>query len=288
MGCGSRKPETIDWCIREFKKLSSGPFGIDLLLPVTMGTGAKTETKAEIRARLVKDYPKHVAFVQDLVKEYDLPEIDLEDSEEEAMTQDLLRKEFEVVLDHKVPVFVAGLGDPSWVVPLARAQGMKVGGVVGAVRHAQRQKEADVDFMVAQGTEGGGHTGKIGTMALVPQVVDAVKIPVVAAGSIIDGRGLAAALAFGAVGVWVGTRFIMSTEAHAHQDAKDHMLDASIEDTIITRSYTGKPCRCIQNDRIKRFEDNPDQTQSYEFFFCNKVIYIGKIKSKYWKRKTSV
>ena len=149
--------------------------------------------------------------------------------------------------------------------------GLLVISMCGTVNHAKKAEQAGCDIVVAQGTEGGGHTGKIGTMALVPQVVDAVKIPVVAAGSIIDGRGLAAALAFGAVGVWVGTRFIMSTEAHAHQDAKDHMLDASIEDTIITRSYTGKPCRCIQNDRIKRFEDNPDQIQKFPLQYMQTI-----------------
>lgn len=248
MGCGSRKPETIDWCIREFKKLSSGPFGIDLLLPVTMGTGAKTETKAEIRGRLERDYPKHVAFVKDLVKEYDLPEIDLDDSEEEAMTQDLLKKEFEVVLDHKVPVFVAGLGDPSWVVPLARAQGMKVGGVVGAVRHAQRQKEADVDFMVAQGTEGGGHTGNIATFPLVPQVVDAAApLPVLAAGGIGNGRQIAASFVLGAQAVWIGSAFLVAEENEIPLEHQEQIIKGSSPDFSLSKYRTGKQSRSFKS-----------------------------------------
>ena len=184
---------------------------------------------------------------------------------------DQLEKGVDAIIESGASSFIAGLGVPFPIIEKLHNAGLLVISMCGTVNHAKKAEQAGCDIVVAQGTEGGGHTGKIGTMALVPQVVDAVKIPVVAAGSIIDGRGLAAALAFGAVGVWVGTRFIMSTEAHAHQDAKDHMLDASIEDTIITRSYTGKPCRCIQNDRIKRFEDNPDQIQKFPLQYMQTI-----------------
>jgi enoyl-[acyl-carrier protein] reductase II len=105
-----------------------------------------------------------------------------------------------------------------------------------------------VDFIVAQGTEGGGHTGHVGTMALVPAVVDAVEVPVLAAGGIADGRGVAAALCLGAAGAWVGTRFIASEEAYGHPGYKGRVLSATSRDTILSTSYTGKPLRTLRNE----------------------------------------
>ena len=180
---------------------------------------------------------------------------------------DQLEKGVDAIIDSGASSFIAGLGVPFPIIEKLHNAGLLVISMCGTVNHAIKAEEAGCDIVVAQGTEAGGHTGKIGGMALIPQVVDAVKIPVVAAGSIIDGRGLAAALAFGAVGVWVGTRFIMSNEAHAHQDAKDHMLNSGIEDTIVTKSYTGKPCRCIKNDRIEKYENDPSLIQKFPMQF---------------------
>jgi NAD(P)H-dependent flavin oxidoreductase YrpB (nitropropane dioxygenase family) len=242
MGCGSRKPETIDWCIREFRKLSSGPFGIDLLLPATMAE-MQVETKAQMRERIAQEYPQHVAFVKRLIQELNLPEVELRDNDP-AMTPAQLRKQFEVVLDHKVPVFVAGLGDPSWVVPLAHQQGMKVGGMVGAPRHALRQKAAGVDFVGAQGTEAGGHTGNIATFPLVPQVVDAIApIPVMAAGGIGSGRQVAAALALGAQAVWCGSAFLVAEENDIPLQHQQQIIGAQSEDFTLSKYGTGKQAR---------------------------------------------
>jgi NAD(P)H-dependent flavin oxidoreductase YrpB (nitropropane dioxygenase family) len=242
MGCGSRKPETIEWCIREFRKLSSGPFGIDLLLPATMAEMQVT-TKAQMRERVEHDYPEHVAFVKDLMQEFNLPDVKLQDSDP-PMTLAQLRKQFEVVLDHKVPIFVAGLGDPSWVVPLARAQGMKVGGMVGAPRHALRQKAAGVDFVCAQGTEAGGHTGNIATFPLVPQVVDAIApIPVMAAGGIGTGRQVAAALALGAQAAWCGSVFLVAEENDIPLQHQEQIINGRSEDFTLSKSSTGKQQR---------------------------------------------
>jgi nitronate monooxygenase len=243
MGCGSRKPETIEWCIREFRKLSSGPFGIDLLLPATMAD-MEVSTKAEMRARIATDYPEHVAFVNGMMEKYNLANVALKKDDEPAMTQAQLRKQFEVVLDHKVPVFVAGLGDPSWVVPLAREQGMKVGGMVGAPRHAARQKAAGVDFVGAQGTEAGGHTGNIATFPLIPQVVDAIApIPVMAAGGIGSGRQVAAALSLGAQAVWCGSAFLVAEENDIPTQHQDQILGGRSEDFTTSKYGTGKQAR---------------------------------------------
>jgi len=245
MGCGSRKLETIDWAIREIKKLTTQPFGVDLLLPATMAE-VDVETTGQVRDRLARDYPSHVAFVEELRKEHNLATVELTDAP--AMTSDQLRKQFEVVLDHKVPVFVAGLGDPSWVVPLAREQGMKVGGMVGAVRHAARQKAAGVDFVGAQGTEAGGHTGNIATFVLIPQVVDAIApIPVMAAGGVSSGRHVAAALALGAQAAWVGTAFLVAEENAIPREQQEQILAGRSEQFTLSVYGTGKQQRGHHN-----------------------------------------
>lgn len=152
--------------------------------------------------------------------------------------------------------FVAGLGVPRDVIDLCHENGLVVINMCGKVRHAVDAVAAGCDIVVAQGTEAGGHTGRVATMALVPQVVDAVgdKVPVVAAGGIVDGRGLAAALALGADGVWVGTRFIATPEARGVRGYKDVLLRAREDDTVVTRAYTGKTCRVIANRYTELYE----------------------------------
>ena len=124
---------------------------------------------------------------------------------------------------------------------------------------------AAVDFVVAQGTEAGGHTGFVATMALVPQVVDAVgdQVPVVAAGGLFDGRGLAACLALGADGVWIGTRFIATPEAQAVNGYKDALLALHEDGTVISESFTGKTCRVVRNDWTNYYEQHPDELQPF-------------------------
>ena len=153
-------------------------------------------------------------------------------------------------------VYVAGLGVPRDVVDLCHELNLLVVNMCGKVRHAIAAVEAGCDIVVAQGTEAGGHTGTVATMALVPQVVDAVgdRVPVVAAGGINDGRGLAAALTLGADGVWVGTRFIATPEAHTVPGYKDALLGLAEDGTIVTRAYTGKTCRVVRNRYTEAFE----------------------------------
>lgn len=127
------------------------------------------------------------------------------------------------------------------------------------VEHARRALDAGCDIVVAQGTEAGGHTGTVATLPLVPMIVDLVggAIPVVAAGGIFDGRGLAAALALGADGVWVGTRFIATPEARTLPGYHQRMIDAHEDDTVISRAYSGKTMRVIRNDTTDRYEADP-------------------------------
>jgi enoyl-[acyl-carrier protein] reductase II len=135
----------------------------------------------------------------------------------------------------------------------------------GKVRHALSAAASGCDFVVAQGTEAGGHTGTVATMALVPQVVDAVgdRVPVVAAGGLFDGRGLAASLALGADGVWVGTRFIATPEARAVNGYKDALLTIAEDATVVSRAYTGKTCRVVRNDWTEHYERHPEELQPF-------------------------
>ncbi len=162
-------------------------------------------------------------------------------------------------------IFVAGLGVPREVIDHLHRHGVLVGSMCGKVRHAVAAVASGCDFVVAQGTEAGGHTGTVATMALVPQVVDAVegKVPVVAAGGIFDGRGLAAALALGAAGVWVGTRFIATPEARAVDGYKDSLLAAAEDGTVVTRAYTGKTCRTIRNEWTTHHEHHPEAIRPF-------------------------
>ena len=156
-----------------------------------------------------------------------------------------------VIFDEQVPVFISGLGSPGAVVSEMHRRGMKVLAMVGTVRHARRCVDAGVDAVVAQGTEAGGHTGRVATFPLVPAVVDAVRpVPVAAAGGIADGRGLVAALALGASAAVVGTRFVATREAHGHEAYKQRIVAATEEDTVVTKVYTGKSCRVIPNSYI--------------------------------------
>ena len=190
-----------------------------------------------------------------------------------AKVRDLTRKPFGVdlltaapqdmeakvndIIDGGATVFVAGLGVPRDVVDLCHRRNVLVVNMCGKVSHAVSALKAGCDIVVAQGTEAGGHTGQIATMALVPQIVDAVgdQVPVVAAGGLYDGRGLAAALTLGADGVWVGTRFIATPEAQAVAGYKDALLALREDGTVITRAYTGKTCRVVRNKYTQAFEE---------------------------------
>ncbi len=172
-----------------------------------------------------------------------------------AAPQDMSAK-VQAIIDGGGTVFVAGLGVPREVIEQCHEQNVIVVNMCGKVHHAVTAVEAGCDIVVAQGTEAGGHTGQIATMALVPQVVDAVgdQVPVVAAGGIFDGRGLAAALSLGADGVWVGTRFIATPEARAVLGYKDRILASAEDGTMVTRAYTGKTCRVMRTSYAEAFE----------------------------------
>lgn len=175
--------------------------------------------------------------------------VDLLTAQPESLTASV-----DVIIKGGAKAFIAGLGVPVAIVTELKQAGVIVMCMAGNVRHAVKAVEAGCDVVIAQGTEAGGHTGSVASVALWPQVVDAVPVPVIAAGGLFDGRGLAAALAFGCAGVWMGTRFIASTEAHAGQPYKDAILKMSESDTVISRVFTGKTLRAIANKSTREFE----------------------------------
>lgn len=174
-----------------------------------------------------------------------------------------LEASVDVIIDGGADSFVAGLGVPMPIMTKLKDAGVKVMVVGGAVKHAIKAEQAGCDAVILQGGEGGGHTGLVGTLPLVAQAVEAVDIPVIAAGGIYDGRGLAAALSLGAVGVWMGTRFIASEEAHAAASYKQSVVGASDTDTTRTRCYSGKPMRCRTNPYILDWEQRPGEIQAF-------------------------
>ena len=178
---------------------------------------------------------------------------------------DSLVRNVELLIEGGATTFVAGLGVPTHVVDLCHRHNVLVVSMCGKVDHAKRAVDAGCDLVVAQGTEAGGHTGTVATLPLVPMIVDAVghDVPVVAAGGIFDGRGLAAALALGADGVWVGTRFIATHEARALPGFREGILATREDGTTISKAFSGKTMRVLKNDTTARYEADPSLLQPF-------------------------
>lgn len=252
IGSSGLTPDQLRERIRAVRALTDKPFGVNCLLPASMDDAAVPDEEA-MRSRLENEFADHVAFVRELMVDFGLepvaPRIQL-------MSPQIIKEQIEVVLEERPAAFSSGLGDASWVIPSAKEAGIKVMGLVGRVRHVERQVAAGVDFIVAQGYEAGGHTGTIASFALLPQVASAAGgIPLIAAGGIGDGRGVAAALALGAVGVWVGTAFLFAEESSWHAIHRKEILRGESEDFVVTRAYTGKTARDYRNEVIARWEE---------------------------------
>lgn len=196
-----------------------------------------------------------------------------------------VQEQVEVVIEARVRMVTTGAGSPAKYMEALKGAGILVFPVVPAVSLAQRMERLGADGVIAEGMESGGHIGTETTMALVPQVVDAVKIPVVAAGGIADGRGMAAALALGADGVQVGTRFLASKEAPVHPNYKQAVLRAGDRATIITGRALGRPVRCLTNKLTKqlaRYEAegrDPEEFESLAVGGLRRAVYEGDLET---------
>jgi len=248
-GCGPRMLK--EW-IRRTRELTDKPFGVDTLLPASVRRANYDDAEGPKPMDLV---PELTDFAREFMEREGLEPATGEraarrrDPDEPApLSKEFFDAQMEVVIEERVPVYASGLGNPGPWMDRLRANGTKVMAVVGAVRHAIQVKSSGLDIIVAQGHDGGGHNSPIGTMALIPQVVDAVgDTPVLGAGGISDGRGVAAAFMLGAEGVWVGSAFLASEEANIFDFQKQAIIDATEEGTSVSRSVTGKPARIIRS-----------------------------------------
>ncbi len=170
----------------------------------------------------------------------------------------------QVVLEERPDVVATGAGNPGKYIEPLKEKGIKILPVVASVAMAKRLEKAGVDGIVAEGTESGGHIGELTTMVLVPQIADAVNIPVVAAGGIADKRGTAAAFALGADGIQVGTRFICSTECIAHDNYKQAVIKAKDRDAVVTGRSAGAPVRALKNKLTKEYERLEKENAPFE------------------------
>lgn len=244
LGCSALSPEEIRHRIQAVRALTDRPFGVDLLLPASLAPASTT--RSGVRKELAQDYPQHVAFYHALLEKFELEECPVQN--DIVLSDIFIDAQIKVCIEERIPVFAAGLGDPARVLPQGREIGMTVIGLSGSVRNAARQAAVGVDIIVAQGTEAGGHTGRIANFSLLPETVDAVApVPVVAAGGIVDGRGVAAALMLGATGVWLGTAFLVAEESGLPLPMKQALVDGRATDFQISRYWTGKTLRSMTN-----------------------------------------
>lgn len=171
-------------------------------------------------------------------------------------------KQAEILIAEAVPLICHSRGNPKWIIDATRSQGIKVMAMIGSVRHALRAEEDGAHAIMVQGSEAGGHVGEVSTLVLLPLVAGKVKIPVVAAGGFSDGKGLAAALALGAEGIAMGTRFAVTKESPLPESVKQRYLEASENDTVITPAITGTRLRVIAN-RFTQMLDEGDRKLSW-------------------------
>lgn len=237
-------PEELRRWILQVREMTDKPFGVDTLIPFSV-----TQGNLENPIKLDVNLPQaHQEFVEQFAEKYDLG--DLPEADIPIFDPIFIKEQLEMVLEMDVDVYVAGIGDPGYLIQRAQEMNlkMKVGVVVGAVRHAEKSLASGVDFVVAQGHDGGGHNAIVGTMALIPQVVDAVqgKIPVLGAGSIMDGRQMVAAMALGAQGVWCGSAFLATHEARLTNGQKEMLIRTKETGTTLSQYFSGKRARVIK------------------------------------------
>lgn len=250
-GAAIMSPEEIAEAVGEIKGLTSKPFGIDLMFPAVIDR--TTQEMIEKKKRnLSVTHRNYYDWMEKVKEKYKLPEGEFPEYVSRIWNPDYVRAQFEVAVRAEgVVALCSGVGTTEWAVQRIHDAGKISISLIGNVHQARSVAKMGTDIIVAQGTEAGGHTGSIGTLVLVPQVVDAVSpIPVLAGGGIGDGRGVAAAFSLGAKGVWVGTTFLVSEESTLKEGCKQAILESTDSSTVITDMFTGKTCRVQKNPLI--------------------------------------
>ena len=243
------------------------PYGVDLIVPAKYAGDDDGGYSMDDIRKLIPD--THREFVDDILARYDVPALpdgdtaggmygkdgDAPFSAKNAMPQ------LDIALAHKTAFVANALGPPpQFLIDRCKEEGKLIGALAGRPQHAERHQAAGVDLIIAQGSEAGGHTGEIGSMVLIPEIVDAVDIPVLGAGGIGRGRQMAAAMALGAQGVWCGSVWLTTDEAETQPAVKQKFLAATSADTIRSRSLTGKHARMLKSAWTEEWEraDTPD------------------------------
>ncbi|ATL67820.1 NAD(P)H-dependent flavin oxidoreductase [Nocardia terpenica] len=244
-----------------------GVYGVDLVIPSKYeGKGIEGLSPQQLETRLAELVPAgHRDFAEKILADHGVPHLPEGEHHNQLLgwTATTAAPQVEVILRHAKAKLVANaLGTPpDDVIAKVQESGRLIGALCGSVKHALNHKRAGLDFVVCQGTEGGGHCGEISSLVLWPQVIDAVgDLPVLAAGGIGSGRQIAAALAMGAAGAWTGSIWLTVEEANVPPAQMQTYIDATSHDTVRSRSWTGKPCRMLRNDWTDAWEqaDTPD------------------------------
>src|ERR1700760_2955522 len=260
LGAVAHTPEELDIDLTWIEEQTQGrPFGVDLLIPRKFTGAAEGGIDRSSLKAMIPD--GHRAFLEHLLQDFDIPPLEPRPDRGAGPVPGGYKRAglqvdpvsmaplIDVAFAHQTTMLASALGTPpAWLVEDAHSRGVKVAALAGTVEHAVAHAEAGVDLIIAQGTEAGGHTGEISPLVLVPQIVDAVQpIPVLAAGGIGNGRQMAAALALGAGGGWGGSVWVTTQEAETSAAVRARMLTSRSQDTVRTRSFTGKPCRVLRS-----------------------------------------
>jgi len=266
LGAVAHTPDQLDTDLKWMREQTKGrPFGVDLLIPRKYVGAEAGGFDADSLKSMLPD--GHREWIEQVLERYGVPPLPDGEGEQRGMASMRIDPKsmaplIDVAFDHQVALIASALGTPPrWLVDKAHANGIPVAALAGRLDHAIAHKEGGVDLIIAQGTEGGGHTGEIATMVLIPQVVDAVApIPILAAGGIATGRQMAAALALGAEGVWCGSVWLTTHEAETTPAIREKFLAATSADTRRSRSLTGKPARMLRTAWTDAW-DEPDAPQ---------------------------
>ncbi|MBP6813932.1 MAG: nitronate monooxygenase [Burkholderiaceae bacterium] len=243
-GATRRTPDEIRTELAQLRELAgSAPIGVNLVLP----PGMPEENDAQAIERELP--PRHREFIARLYEKYQVPAPKRRGMRTRFLrSNEVSRQQMQAVIDSDVELVACGIGAPGDFVERCKRRGKRIVALCGSPKHARRAIDAGADFLVAQGHDSGAHTGPIGTFSLVPQIVDiAGQVPVLAAGGVVTGRHLAASLALGAQGVWTGSIWLVAQEYGLNPIILRKLLGAGSEDTVITRSESGKTLRQIRS-----------------------------------------
>lgn len=269
LGAAGHTPEALEIDLEWIEDaVGEAPYGVDLIIPARYAGDDAGGFKTADLVKMIP--PEHREFVDDILARYEVPEAPPDESPRSGImdgagtapfSANAAAPQIDVALSKRTAFVANALGPPPpEMIEAVKGAGRVVGALAGRASHAEAHERAGVDLIVAQGSEAGGHTGEIGSMVLIPEIVDATPLPVLGAGGVGRGRQMAAAMALGAQGVWCGSVWLTTDEAETHPVVKDKFLAATSADTVRSRSITGKPARMLKSAWTREWErdDTPE------------------------------